>query len=183
MTVEEPASIELCYRQYREADNMTDAMGALVSLASCNCPERKEALADFYGRWQGDRQVVDKWFSLQATASLPDTLAVVTALLDHPAFEITNPNRVRALVGAFCQGNQVRFHEADGAGYRFLTGQLLRLIPLNPQIAARMLAPFTRWRRFDPGRQALMRAGLERIRAVPDLPRDVYEVVEKCLAP
>ncbi len=183
MTVEEPSSIELCCRQYREADNMTDTMGALVSLASCNCPERKEALADFYGRWQDDRQVVDKWFSIQATASLPDTLAVVTALLDHPAFEITNPNRVRALVGAFCQGNQVRFHEADGAGYRFLTGQLLRLIPLNPQIAARMLAPFTRWRRFDPGRQALMRAELEKVRAVPDLPRDVYEVVEKCLAP
>ncbi|RII25300.1 MAG: aminopeptidase N [Geobacter sp.] len=181
MTLEEPAVIDLCCQQYREADNMTDTMGALVSLASCDCPDREQALADFYGRWQDDRQVVDKWFSLQATASLPGTLAVVTALLDHPAFEITNPNRVRALVGAFCQGNQVRFHDAGGAGYRFLTGQLLRLIPLNPQVAARMLAPFTRWRRFDPGRQALMRAELERLRAVPDLPRDVYEVVEKSL--
>lgn len=182
VTLEEPEVIALALDQYREADNMTDAMGALAPLASCACPERREALAAFYGRWQDDRQVVDKWFTLQATSSLPGTIAEVTALLAHPAFELANPNRFRALVGAFSQGNQVRFHAADGSGYRFLADQLVRLIPVNPQVAARLLAPLTRWRRFGEARQLLMRGELERIRALPALPRDVYEVVEKSLA-
>ena len=182
LCLEEQQSIDLCCAQYRESDNMTDAMGALMPLASCDCPERVELLADFYRRWQGDRQVVDKWFTLQAISNLPDTLAEVTALLDHPAFELANPNRFRALVGAFSQANQVRFHEPDGSGYRFLADQLIRLIPLNPQVSARLMTPLTRWRRYDSGRQALMRAELERIRALPDLPRDVYEVVVKSLA-
>ncbi|HEY6872065.1 MAG TPA: aminopeptidase N [Geobacteraceae bacterium] len=180
-TLETPAVIGLCTGQLREAGNMTDTMGALAPLASCDCPERPEALAAFYGRWRDDRQVVDKWFALQATSTLPGTLAEVTALLDHPAFELANPNRFRSLVGAFSQ-NQVRFHDRSGAGYRFLADQLIRLIPLNPQVSARLLAPLTRWRRLDADRQALMRGELERIRAVPDLPRDVYEVVEKSLA-
>lgn len=182
MTLGEPSVIDLCMTQFREADNMTDVMGALSPLASCDCPERDEALAVFYERWRDDRQVVDKWFTLQATSSLPGTIAEVRALLEHPAFELTNPNRFRALVGAFAMANPVRFHAADGSGYRLLGDQLCRLIPLNPQVSARMAAPLTRWRRFDPARQALMRAELERLRALPDLPRDVYEVVEKSLA-
>jgi aminopeptidase N len=181
-TLEEQSLIDLCVEQYRTTDNMTDAMGALVPLASCDCPEREQLLAEFYDRWQADRQVVDKWFSLQATSSLPGTLDQVTALLDHPAFELHNPNRFRALVGAFSQGNQVRFHKPNGAGYRFLADQLLRLIPVNPQVAARLLAPLTRWRRFDANRQQLMKTELERIRRMKDLPRDVYEVVTKSLA-
>ncbi len=181
-TLEEQSFIDLCVEQYRTTDNMTDAMGALTPLASCDCPERELLLAEFYDRWQADRQVVDKWFSLQATATLPGTLDRVTALLAHPAFELHNPNRFRALVGAFSQGNQVRFHKPDGAGYRFLADQLLRLIPLNPQVAARLLGPLTRWRRFDANRQQLMKMELERIRGMKDLPRDVYEVVMKSLA-
>jgi aminopeptidase N len=181
MTLAERDVIAFCTEQYRMADNMTDTMGALVPLASCDCPERREVLADFYGRWQDDRQVVDKWFTLQATSTLPGTLAEVAALLDHPAFELANPNRFRALIGAFSQ-NQVRFHETSGAGYRFLADQLIRLIPLNPQVSARLITPLTRWRRYDPARQSLMRGELERIRALPGLPRDVFEVVEKSLA-
>jgi aminopeptidase N len=176
------AEIDLCVGQYRAADNMTDAMGALSPLAGCDAPVRRELLATFYERWEGDRQVVDKWFTLQATSSLPGTLGEVTALLEHPAFELANPNRFRALVGAFSQANQVRFHAADGAGYRFLADQLLRLIPLNPQVAARLLTPLTRWRRFDANRQAMMRGELARIAALPDLPRDVHEVVVKSLS-
>jgi aminopeptidase N len=182
MTLGEQAVIDQCLAQYRNADNMTDAMGALLPLASCDCPERPAVLAEFYQRWQDDRQVVDKWFTLQATSTLPGTLSEVTALLGHPAFELANPNRFRALVGAFSQANQVRFHDRSGAGYRFLTDQLLRLIPVNPQVAARLLSPLTRWHRFDPTRQVLMKGELARIRAVPNLPRDVYEVVEKSLA-
>ncbi len=175
------SEIDLCLQQYRRADNMTDSIGALIPLVSCDCPERREALDDFYLRWQGDRLVVDKWFSLQSGSILPGTLDEIRSLVEHPAFELTNPNRFRSLVGAFSQGNQVHFHDPGGAGYRFLTDQLLRLIPVNPQVSARMLAPLTTWRRFESGRSALMRQELQRIQAVPDLPRDVYEVVTKSL--
>ncbi|NTV48478.1 MAG: aminopeptidase N [Geobacteraceae bacterium] len=175
------SEIDLCLQQYRRSDNMTDTIGALIPLASCDCQQRRENLDDFYQRWQGDRLVVDKWFSLQATSILPGTLDDVQALLNHPAFELTNPNRFRSLVGTFSQGNQVRFHDPGGAGYRFLADQLLRLIPVNPQVSARLMAPLTAWRRFEPGRRALMREQLQRIQAVPNLPVDVYEVVTKSL--
>ena len=173
--------IDLCLQQYRRADNMTDSIGALMPLASCDCPERLEVLDDFYRRWQGDRQVVDKWFSLQAASTLASTLDEVQELLNHPAFELTNPNRFRSLVGVFSQRNQVRFHEPSGAGYRFLADQLLRLIPVNPQVSARMLAPLTTWRRFDEPLGLQMQQQLQRILAVADLPRDVFEVVTKSL--
>lgn len=182
MTLEEPQIIASCLDQFRQADNMTDVMGALVPLASCECPERRIALDEFYAKWRDDRQVVDKWFAVQASSSLPDALAEVTRLLDHPAFELTNPNRFRSLIGVFSQANPVNFHAPDGASYRFFGEQMLRLIPVNPQVAARLLAPLTRWRRFDPARQALMLEQLRRIKALPDLPRDVFEVVEKSLA-
>lgn len=181
MSSGERGAIDLCIEQYRRADNMTDTVGALTPLASCDCPERRETLDDFYRRWQGDRLVVDKWFSLQATSTLPGTLDELQALLGHPAFELTNPNRFRSLVGAFSQRNQVRFHDPGGAGYRFLADQLLRLIPVNPQVSARLLAPLTTWRRFEDVRSAQMQQQLQRIQAVPDLPRDVYEVVTKSL--
>ena len=176
-TLNTPEIAGLCLKQVRHADNMTDVMGGMIPLASSDCEERGTALAEFYERWRGDRQVVDKWFAIQAGSSLPGALTEVTALLEHPAFELTNPNRFRSLVGVFSQG--VRFHERNGAGYRFLGDQLLRLIPVNPQVAARLLSPFTRWRRYDPARQTLMRAELERIGSLPDLPRDVYEIVSK----
>ncbi len=178
---EEQDIIELCLKQYQAADNMTDQIGALVPLVSCECPERRTVLADFYEQWQADRQVVDKWFALQATSTLPGTLVEVQALLKHPAFEITNPNRFRSLVANFSQANQARFHDPSGSGYRFLTDQLLRLIPVNPQVSARLLAPLTGWKRYDEGRGLLMREELMRISNVPNLPRDVYEVVTKSL--
>ena len=175
------SDIERCLEQYRESDNMTDAIGALTPLASCDCPERIDALDDFYRRWQGDRLVVDKWFGLQAASTLPGTLNELQVLLGHTAFELTNPNRFRSMVGVFSQRNQVRFHDPSGEGYRFLTDQLLRLIPVNPQVSARMLGPLTTWRRFEAGRSQMMRQQLQRIQAVADLPRDVYEVVSKSL--
>ncbi|MDD2542085.1 MAG: aminopeptidase N, partial [Desulfuromonadaceae bacterium] len=175
------SEIDLCIEQYRRADNMTDTIDALTPLVSCDCPERREVLDDFYRRWQGDRLVVDKWFSLQASSILPKTVDELQTLLSHPAFELTNPNRFRSLVGVFSQRNQVRFHDPDGAGYRFLVDQLLRLIPVNPQVSARLLAPLTTWRRFEETRRVQMQQQLQRVQAVPDLPRDVYEVVTKSL--
>ena len=174
-------AIDLSMAQFKDADNMTDSIGALGSLAGCDCPERREALGAFYTRWREDRGVIDKWFTLQATSRLPGTLAEVMALMEHPDFDIRNPNRVRSLVGAFSQANQVRFHEASGAGYRFLTEQILRLNSINPQIAARMLTPFSRWRRFDPARQKLMKQELARILDEPGLARDVHELAQKSM--
>jgi aminopeptidase N len=181
MAAGSPEAIGLSMVQFRSADNMTDSLGALANLTGCDCPERQEALGAFYARWREDRGVIDKWFALQAISRLPGTLSEVTALLEHPDFDIRNPNRARSLIGAFSQGNQVRFHEASGAGYRFLTEQILRLNSINPQIAARMLTPFTRWRRFDANRQRLMKAQLERILAEPELARDVYELAKKSI--
>ena len=109
----------------------------------------RDLLADFYQRWKGDQLVLDKWFTVQAVSKRQDTLEQVEQLTRHPDFSITNPNRVRSLVGAFCSANPVRFHRADGAGYRFLTDRVLELDRLNPQVASRMLRLMTRWRRYD----------------------------------
>jgi aminopeptidase N len=174
-------AIEVAMEQFDSANNMTDTLGSLTPLASCACKERGEALQAFYQKWREDRGVIDKWFSIQATSRLPDTLTRVQELMEHPDFDIRNPNRVRSLVGAFSQVNQVRFHDASGAGYRFLADQVLRLNSINPQIAARMLTPFSRWRRFDQSRQELMKQELSRILAEPNLARDVHELAEKSL--
>ena len=174
-------AVGLSMTQFKGADNMTDSLGALATLAGCACHERSEALCAFFDRWREDRGSIDKWFSLQASSRLPDTLSRVIELLDHPDFDIRNPNRVRSLIGVFSQGNQLRFHEASGAGYRFLADQILRLNTINPQIAARMLTPFSRWRRYDPARQELMKKELSRILAEPGLARDVYELAAKSL--
>jgi len=183
LRLDAPELRELCVRQYQTADNMTDQLAALALLANSDCPERPALLADFYDRWQQEPLVMDKWFALQATSELPDTLEQVKALLAHPAFSIRNPNKVRALIGAFCHVNQVRFHDASGAGYAFLADRIATLDPLNPQVAARLAGAFTRWRRYDSARQAMMRMQLERIAAVPGLSADVYEIVAKSLAP
>jgi aminopeptidase N len=165
--------------QFNTADNMTDSLGALTPLASCACEERGEALQAFYKKWRDERGVIDKWFTLQATSRLPDTLNRVQELLAHPDFDIRNPNRVRALVGAFSSSNPARFHDPCGAGYKFLADQVLKLNAINPQIAARLVTPFTRWRRYDTARQELMKVELQRILAEPGLAKDVYEIVSK----
>ena len=160
---------------------MTDSLAALSSLAQYDWPEREPQLDKFYRRWQHDAQVVDKWFSIQSSSRLPDTLQRVRQLLHHPAFRLTNPNKVRAVIGRFCLGNQVRFHEASGAGYRFLTDQVIALDKINPQMAARLVSALSRWNRYDAQRQALMKAALKRILATPDTSKDVYEIVSKSL--
>ncbi len=171
----------LCLDQLEQAHNMTDSLAALTVLAQYDLPQREPQLELFYHRWQHDPLVVDKWFAIQAGSRLPDTLQRVKGLLNHPAFTLTNPNKVRALIGRFCQGNTVRFHAADGAGYRFLADQVILLDPLNPQIAARLISAMSRWRRHDAHRRQLMKAELERVLAVPGLSKDVFEIVSKSL--
>ena len=177
--------LELCQDQYQAQNNMTDVIAALVLLADGFGAERealaKAALVDFYERWQGDALVIDKWFAIQAQSTRDGALGRVRTLLEHPDFTLTNPNRVRSLIGAFAMGNPVHFHAADGAGYEFLANQILALDPLNPQIASRLLYPMTRWRRHDEGRRTLLREQLQRIAATPSLSSDCYEVVSKSL--
>jgi aminopeptidase N len=176
-----PQHHALVTAQVRSATNMTDRAAALRLLVDLDIPEREAALDDFYQRYAGDTLVLDKWFALQAVSALPDALAKVEALLQHPAFSLRNPNKVRALVGSFTAANPLRYHAADGTGYAFHVARTLELDPINPQVAARLLAPLGRWRRFDSARQALMTAALTRILAAPRLSRDVYEIAAKSL--
>jgi aminopeptidase N len=177
-----PEAITRAARQYAAADNMTDRMAALATLSLHPVPERERALADFYARYTADALVVDKWFSLQAMTPQADTLEKVRALTAHPAFSFSNPNRVRALIGAFAQGNTTQFNRADGAGYGFIADTLLALDPKNPQLAARLATAFRTWRTLEPGRRAQAQAALERIMTVPSLSRDLADIVERALA-
>jgi aminopeptidase N len=175
------AAVALCLEQYQAGHNMTDVIAALALLAASDAPERDAVLADFAARWSGDPLVLDKWFAVQAQSPRPDTLARVESLLGHPGFSLRNPNRVRALIGAFAAGNPVRFHAPDGSGYRFLCDRVLELDPLNPQVAARLLRSLARWRRYDAARQALMQGQLQRVLAAGPLSRDLYEVAARSL--
>jgi len=161
---------------------MTDVLAALTVLADLDRPEREAALARFYEIWSHDDLVIDKWFALQTRSSLPQTPERVRALTRHPAFDRKNPNRVRALVGTFAQSNQLRFHDAGGAGYALLADEVITVDPLNPTTAARLIQPLGSWRRHDPARQALMRRELERVLAAPGLSKNTYEMVSKSLA-
>jgi aminopeptidase N len=181
MELDDAAVRALCLKQFETANNMTDAIAALMALANTDCDERVAALEKFYAKWKDEALVVDKWLGVQATSRLPGTLADVKRLTTHPAFDPKNPNKVYSLIRSF-GSNQVRFHAADGAGYVFMADQIMALDPLNPQIAARLARTFDRWRKFDAARQQHARAALERIRATEGLSKDTLEVVTKALA-
>ncbi len=177
----DPRGLDYALVQYSSGGNMTDVLAALSLLADRSEPERDQAFAGFYQRWQDEALVIDKWFALQAMARRADTLEHVCQLLDHPAFTYGTPNRVYALIGSFASSNPLCFHAADGAGYRFLADQVLTLDPRNPQVAARLLTPLGRWLRQTPARQALMRAELQRIVSAPQLSKQAYEIASKAL--
>jgi len=176
-----PEAIARAARQYGAADNMTDRMAALATLSLYPGPERERALAEFYARYSADALVIDKWFSLQAMTPQPDTLDRVRALTAHSAFSFANPNRVRALIGAFA-ANPTQFNRADGAGYDFVTETLLALDPKNPQIAARLATAFRTWRTLEQGRRGKAESALQRVKAAPNLSRDLSDIVERALA-
>ncbi|WOE82360.1 aminopeptidase N [Pseudomonas protegens] len=183
MLTRKPEVLAAAIEQFDSADNMTERLTALAVLV--NSPfeaEKAKALAVFAENFKDNALVMDQWFSVQAGSPLPGGLERVKALMQHPAFNLKNPNKVRALVGAFAGQNLINFHAADGSGYRFLADLVIQLNGFNPQIASRQLAPLTRWRKYDSARQALMKGELERIRASGDLSSDVFEVVSKSLA-
>ena len=178
-----PEVVAACVDQFEQADNMTERLTALAVLVNSGVEaERDKALETFAEHFKDNPLVMDQWFSVQAGNTQPAGLERVQHLMQHPAFTLKNPNKVRALIGAFANQNLVNFHRADGAGYRFLADQVIVLNKLNPQIASRLLAPLTRWRKYDASRQGLMKTELERILASGELSSDVYEVVSKSLA-
>lgn len=178
--------IDLARAQYQAADNMTDASAALAVLVNSEAARTRgitdQLLTDFYQRWRHEALVVNLWFQIQAQCILPAGLERVRDLLEHEAFDINNPNKVRSVIGAFSAGNAINFHRQDGEAYRFLTDQILTLDKLNPQIASRLVTPLSRWRKYPGRRAALMQGQLERLMGEPGLSRDVYEMVNKSLA-
>ncbi len=176
-----PEGVESAVAQYHSATNMTDRLVALRAVAFEGSDAQRDAvLEDFYQAWQQEALVVNQWFQVQSSIPRGDVLARVKSLMAHPAFELRNPNKVRALVGNFANNNAVNFHRPDGEGYRFLADIVAELDGLNPQIAARLLAPLTKWRNYV-GRGELMRAELERLGARPGLSPDVFEVLTRSL--
>ncbi|WP_129140005.1 aminopeptidase N [Modicisalibacter coralii] len=182
MSIEDEEAVELARQQFEDQHNMTDVRAALTLLVHSSRGDVADPLLKAFGeKWAHDPLVMDQWFSIQVTRPQSDALERVKYLMDHPAFSLKNPNRVRALIGAFAGQNRVNFHRLDGEGYKLLADVVIELNRLNPEIAARIITPLTRWQRYDEQRQALMKAELERIQA-EELSPNVYEVVDKALA-
>lgn len=174
--------VEQAQQQYQQADNMTDQMAALSILVNSGASDLAQwALDDFYQQWQHDSLVVNQWFGVQAGSSVLGSVDYVKGLIEHPAFDWRNPNKIRAVLGAFTQQSLVNFHQADGAGYQLLRDAVVKLDQSNPQIAARLLGPLTRWQRLLPKQSGLMKQQLESILDSGELSKDVYEVVSKSL--
>ena len=172
---------KLTQTQFRKNENMTDVAGALGVLTHLDCPERETAFSEFENRWRKNTVVMDKWFALQAISCLPKTLDHVRKLTSHSAYEENNPNKIRALISTFSRFNQLRFHAGDGSGYEFIAEQVLRVDPLNPQIAARLVSVFNNWEKFTETHKTKMNYQLQKIVKTPKLSGDVFEIVSKAL--
>jgi len=174
-------AVEMAQQQFESADNMTDSLSALSCLVDYSPAAAKSALAQFEQRWADNALVMDKWFALQAGAANDQVLDQVIALMDHAAFSMTNPNKVRSLLRSFA-ANSCGFHRQDGAGYQFLADRILELDAVNPQIASRLVAPLGRWKRYREPWSAAMKAQLQRILDQGALSKDTFEMVSKSLA-
>lgn len=168
--------------QFDAASNMTDSLGALSAANMGDLPCRDALMQAFEQRWRDTPLVMDKWFMLQATRDADEVIESLRQLQQHGSFSMSNPNRVRALIGSFAAGNIYQFHRADGKGYAYLTECLITLNQLNPQVAARMVTPLIQFRKFDVGRQTQIKACLAQLLALADLSKDMYEKVSKALA-
>lgn len=169
----------LAQKQYRSAAQMTDKEAAVRVFAGKDSPQAQAIMDDFYQTYKKDSLVVDKWLTMQATAN-ENALSTVKKLLRHEAFSITNPNKVRALIGAFA-ANPTALHKADGSGYDFIVEQTLAVDKINPQIAATIPVALGMWKKFDARRQTLMKNALVRLMNTPDLSPNTFEIVSKSL--
>lgn len=176
-----PHGDQLVTQQYQDAHNMTDTMAAMSAANQAQLPCREALMSDFSAKWQHDGLVMDKWFALQGTSPSEQVLERVKASMSHPAFSLKNPNRIRSLIGAFLNNNPVHFHAKDGSGYAFAGAILAQLNESNPQVASRLIDPLLKYRNYDESRQALMRSELEKLAAMDNLVKDLFEKVNKAL--
>lgn len=176
-------TVDIALKQFNQSlsRNMTDALAALLCFANVDVPERDKVLGAFFDHWQNNSLVVEKWLSVQAGSKLPDTLERVRKLLQHPSFNIKNPNKVYSLIGSFCQVNFIQFHNATGEGYKFIADQVIQIDAINPQVAANLAKPLTSWKKHQQKRQELMRKALEHVAAQKNLSANSREIVSKGL--
>ncbi|UIN20343.1 aminopeptidase N [Herbaspirillum frisingense] len=179
--LDDEEAMALARQQDEDANNMTDRLAALSAILNSAAPGKSEALQRFYTEFEQEALVIDKWFTLQATARNADVNTVRT-LTEHPAFTLKNPNRARSLIFSFCNGNPSAFHALDGNGYAFWVEQVIALNGSNPQVAARLARSLDRWRKYTPALQEKMRLALQQVAGTPKLSRDVAEVITKALA-
>ena len=180
---EQIAAAQLAMEHFEKASGMTDKMAGLNALASMDgegAKARDAALAKFYEDADGDALVLNKWFTVQALADLPDVLERVKKLTKHPDFTLSNPNRCRSLVSTFTM-NSASFHDESGAGYKFLGEIIAELDKLNPQVSSRTANSLIQWRRYNKKRGDLMREELETLAAMKPISEDLYEVVTRGL--
>ncbi len=182
MYTEREEVFELCFAQFEKASNMTDSIAALRLLAQYDNPFREQALQQFYTRWKEDGLVMDKWLSVQSMSTRDGTFDDIKLLLTHPVFELSNPNKVRALLSSFCYGNPIHFHAENGQGYELAFEHIAMLDKLNPQVAASLLKSMTRWDRYVEPQKSLMKNVLQKVVVLPDLSADCYEIASKCLS-
>ena len=181
MALEKDDCYQLALKQLDNANNMTDASTALQLIVHSNYSEKMKVAEAFYQKWQNEELVVNKWLAIMATDPSDETIDRIESLLDHPSFELKNPNKVRSLIGAFTGANPSQFHRADGRGYEYLSRQIKALYSVNPQVSARLTGAFNRWRKFDQQRQLKMQQQLKDILTMPELSKDVYEIASKAL--
>ena len=176
------AGIRIAKQQYDEATNLTDRLAALAALVHNSKDVAKEALADFDKRYRMNPLVMDKWLAIQAMTPHEDTLSHIKELMKHPTFSITNPNRIRALIGSFAMGNSTQFNRPDGAGYQFISTMVVDLDAVNPQVAARLLTSFSSWKLLEPHRRQRAERALKRISNTAGLSSDVRDIVNRTLS-
>lgn len=172
---------ELVKRQYQNANNMTDTMAALSAANQAQLRCREDLMVDFSQKWTHDGLVMDKWFMMQGTNPSGDALNVVKRTMNHEAFTLKNPNRIRSLIGSFLTANPINFHAEDGSGYRYAGEILTQLNDSNPQVASRLIDPLLKFRNYDESRQKLMRVELEKLSRLDNLAKDLFEKVTKAL--
>ncbi|MFT5163921.1 MAG: aminopeptidase N, partial [Alteromonadaceae bacterium] len=168
--------------QFAKSDNMTDTLAVLSACNNANNDAFFTYMTEFEQKWRDDALVMDKWFGLHASWSQSDVFKTMLELYKHPAFNIENPNRVRAIIGVFSMANSKQFHDISGMGYQVLTDVLIKLNEINPQTASRLLTPLMSFKRYDATRQKLMREQLQRLADLPNLSKDLYEKVSQSLS-
>lgn len=173
-------STKLVLQQYNNATNMTDEFAAFTALAQNPGETRDFVLDDFYKKWQNEQLLVNQWFSVQAKFNQPGNVENVRKLLQHPAFNIQDPNQALAVIGGFLEA-RVNFHAMDGSGYDFVGENLIIIDQINPAIASRMATGFSKWKRFNEHRQNLQKAQLQKIMNTNGISPNLFEVASKSL--